>query len=84
MKLKAGDPGSGRARIFLDGIERTHVIAADEEGRTITRIKTDENGDALVDRIAEDYRYETLRGDVAIVIGPRAPFDEGCRYKGSS
>lgn len=64
MRIKAGGPGSNKARVFLDGVERNLVIEADEEGRFIVRYCTDEHGKTI--RGTDALKTERLVGDVRI------------------
>ncbi|WP_066338323.1 hypothetical protein [Azohydromonas lata] len=56
----------GGVTVFLDGIERTGVFTADEEGRHIVIAKRDERGHMAVDREKGEVVRETLHGDVRI------------------
>lgn len=56
------------ARVFLNGIERTGVVTADEAGRFIVMTKRDEHGNLVPDASGENIAYETLLGDVHIEV----------------
>jgi hypothetical protein len=55
-----------RARIFFEGIERNHIITADEEQRYVIVHKLDSNGDVVRSEDGMSTLRETLRGDVCI------------------
>lgn len=57
-------------RVLLDGTERTHVVVADEEGRTLVRFATDERGRVKLNAARDSAERETLRGEVAILLPP--------------
>ena len=57
-------PHSIGAKVFLDGVQRSHVVTADEEKRLIVRYVTDEKGRFKID--GDNVRRETLYGDVRI------------------
>jgi len=66
-------PHTQNVKVFLNGVERTGVITADEEKRLIIVHKRDENG-RLMFRSAgmaygPEFERETLYGDVRIEIG---------------
>jgi len=80
MRLSANpdDPGyaawgeilsSGKSvRVFLNGIERSGVMTADETERFIVMAKRDERGEIVFDRQREEFVLETLRGDVHVEV----------------
>lgn len=53
-------------RIFMGGVQLTLVRTADEEGRYIERLVTDERGRIQIDRATGEVRTERLYGDVRI------------------
>lgn len=74
MRLSAdqGDPGfrpnTQNVKVFFNGVERTHVITADEERRTVVVCALDERGHVQIDWWSGEIRRETLYGDVRIEI----------------
>lgn len=57
-------------RVLLDGIERTRVIEADEEGRFIVVVKVNEAGRLVLNAARDEVEKERLEGDVVIVTPP--------------
>lgn len=53
-------------RVFLNGVEISHVTAADEEERYIDRLCTDERGRPFLNKERTDAARERLAGDVRI------------------
>lgn len=70
MHIQVGDLGSHRCKVFLDGVERTKVIEADEEKRYIVRYQTDENGTIVLTADRSEVATETMRGDVRVALHP--------------
>lgn len=68
VSVDKDDPGYSPqhmgAKVFLDGIERSQVVTADEEQRLIIRYVTDQKGRLVIDR--NGVLRETLVGDVRI------------------
>lgn len=60
------------ARVYLDGIERSRVITADEEQRLIVRCVTDERGRPVLNRERNEVARETLHGEVRIELSDKA------------
>jgi hypothetical protein len=56
----------GGVRILLDGIERSDVVTADEEGRHIVRYVRDSAGRLIIDTSTREPMRETLYGTVHI------------------
>ena len=65
VRIKAGEAGSKRAKIFLNGVERDLVIEADEENRFIIRYAADALGKTIPK--GDSLKTERLVGDVRIV-----------------
>jgi hypothetical protein len=57
--------------VLLDGIERTAVITADEEGREVLRYVTP----LQINAAGDDAVTELLTGDVAIILPPGFKLD---------
>jgi hypothetical protein len=53
-------------RVFLDGIELSCVIMADEEKRTVERYRTDERGKVMLNKDLTEALTETMHGTVRI------------------
>ena len=76
ISVDKDDPGyrdwllGSRARIWLDGIEITHVITADEEAREVTRYATNESGLMYPNEAKDGAQRETLRGTVRVELPP--------------
>jgi len=66
----------GRFRVFLDGVERTHVLEADEEARFIVRHRTDASGRAVLNAAGDGYERERLDGCVVIQPWPEDGTEE--------
>jgi len=66
------DPGYCRAgfgaKVFLDGVEISHVVTADEERRMVLVVKTDEDGrvvlNAARDAVETEWRFGGVRLDL--------------------
>lgn len=73
MSADKKDPGyenlNDSARIFLDGIEKTLVITADEELGYLLRYATTDAGETIVAPCGVGLVTETLYGRVVILIG---------------
>jgi hypothetical protein len=52
-------------KVYLDGVQRSRVVAADEEGRTIQILRHDGQGYVL-NAARDDVEVDTLHGDVRI------------------
>lgn len=57
-------------RILLDGIERTRVVEADEEGRFIVVHKVDERGKLVLNAARDAVDRDRLEGLVTIITPP--------------
>jgi hypothetical protein len=72
LSMDEGDPGysplARGVRVFLDGIERTMVVTADEEKRALVRYVTNDKGRLRVNATGDDIERETLHGDVRIEV----------------
>lgn len=55
-------------KVFLGGIEISHVVTADEERRELVRLVTDERGQLRLNAERDGAERETLRGDVRIEV----------------
>lgn len=72
MRLSSihGDPGyfEGRygVRVFLDGVEVSHVFTADEERRLIVQGDLDEKGRLQLSDDKQDVRMVTRYGEVRV------------------
>lgn len=71
VSVDQDDPGwslfASLFRVFVNGIERNHVITADEEQRIAICYVIDSRGNYCIDSQTRAFKRETLRGDVAIV-----------------
>lgn len=71
MRLSVNEHGPcPGVRVLLDGVERTRVIEADEEGRCIVVLKADERGRLVLNAARDDFERERLEGEVTIVTPP--------------
>lgn len=77
ISINDSDPGfvpwifvSG-VRVWLDGVEITKVITADEEARSVERFATDEQGRCYLNEARDEAVRETLRGTVRIELPQR-------------
>jgi hypothetical protein len=72
MSADKKDPGyenlNHAARIFLDGIEKTRVITADEELGYLLRYVTTDSGETVIAPCGKELVMETLYGRVVIQI----------------
>ena len=79
------DPGYVRncygVKVFLDGIERAKVFAADEEARLIVIAAVDEGGRMRLTKDRTEVLKETLRGDVRIELPPGCILRDGLIVK---
>ncbi|MNV42787.1 hypothetical protein D3C71_1344740 [compost metagenome] len=72
LSIDKRDPGFShravglKARIYLDGVEQTHCVTADEEEGLIVRYRLNEAGKPIVDEANEAFVLETARGKVQI------------------
>ena len=70
MSADKKDPGyenlNNSARIFLDGIEKTRVITADEEPGYLLRYATTDAGEIVIAPCGTELVTETLYGRVVI------------------
>jgi hypothetical protein len=55
-----------KVKVYLDGIERSGVITADEERRTVVMVARDQKGNLIVD--GNDLRRESLLGTVHVEV----------------
>lgn len=68
MKLSIKDiqtPLHRRAQIYLDGVPQTHVIEADEDRRTLTRYRLNNEGKPYIENGVVP--TETVTGEVRII-----------------
>ncbi len=77
LSIDKRDPGFShrnvglKARIYLDSVEQTHCVTADEEESLIVKYKIGEDGKPVADLVAEAWVLETVRGKVLIdLLGP--------------
>ncbi len=67
-----GDPGyldpiTHVIEVYLNGVEVSEVVTADEELGVVVRAVTDSDGNIVVDYERSCVVYETLQGNVKIV-----------------
>jgi hypothetical protein len=73
MSSDEGDPGyaewarHGPVRVFIDGIERSMVVIADEEKRMAVVLRQDEAGRFVLNEARTEVVRDTIYGDVRIV-----------------
>lgn len=53
-----------RGRVYLNGIEISHVVIANEKERYLVRLKTDENGHVMLNDEETDVVRERITGTV--------------------
>ena len=58
-----------RCRVFLDGVEIDQVIAYDIDAGTVTRLRTDANGNIVA--VLGEVLNDTLTGVVEVTLTPR-------------
>lgn len=56
----------GPVKVFLDGVERSGVMEADEEGRRALLVRRDEKGNVTIDLKTEQVRTDEFFGHVRI------------------
>jgi hypothetical protein len=66
MKFVRASDGD-RARVLLDGIERSRVIEASEEGRYIVIFKNDDRGNFVFNESGTELLTERLEGSVVVL-----------------
>lgn len=72
LSIDKRDPGFShravglKARIYLDGVEQTYAVTADEEEGLIVRYKLGDNGRPIRDEEQRGFVLETARGKVQI------------------
>ena len=57
-------------KVFLNGEQKTHVVAFDTRAGTMRRVKTNDEGKPVFDSLNGQYEHEDLTGDVSAVFGP--------------
>ena len=53
-------------RVFLNGVEISRVVTADEEQRLVVQARADENGNSILNADKTEILFDTLYGDVRI------------------